>query len=451
MFFKRICDVYDEEYQKALDESDGDVSYAESEITHRFQIPSNCHWNDLRSKSKNIGQFLQKTLRAIEKANPDRLYGIFGDANWGNKERLSDETLTNLIEHFSKLNLSTKTAPDDLMGTAYEFLIKKFADDSGHTAAEFYTNRTVVTLMTELLDPQSNESVYDPTCGTGGMLLECVNHLKRQKKEFRSLSLYGQEKNVITSDIARMNMLLHGFEDAKIKRGDTLSEPLFLEKDKLQKFDVILANPPYSVNKWNQKMFAQDPYGRNIYGTPTQGIADYAFIQHIISSQSDIGRSAILLPHGVLFRDSENAVRKKIVDDDKLEAVIGLPKDMFYNSTMESCIMIFRTIKHKSRKNKIQFINTLKDHDRIDKKNFFNEKHIEKIVKAYTNFSNVEDYSYIAKSNEIIENEYSFNISLYLRKAKPQKIHASELTIKNWQNNSKILSKSLSNLLRVIK
>ena len=450
MFYKRICDVNNEEYQKALEESDGDKEYAQLDVNHQFQIPIGCHWDDLRKITKNVGQHLQKILRTIEKTNPDRLFGIFGDANWGNKERLSDETLIDLIEHFSKLDLSTKKAPDDLMGTAYEFLIKKFADDSGHTAAEFYTNRTVVTLMTELLDPQPRESIYDPTCGTGGMLLECVNHLKKQKKQFRSLRLFGQEKNMITSDIARMNMLLHGFEDAKIKRGDTLSEPLFLEGDKLKKFDVILANPPYSVNRWDQTKFAHDPYGRNIYGTPSKGIADYAFIQHIVSSQSPPGRSAILLPHGVLFRDSEQDIRKKIVEDDKLETVIGLPKDMFYNSTMESCIMIFKTNKSKSKKNKIQFINATQDFDRIDKKNTLNENQIKKIIDVSNNFLNVKGFSYIAKNEEVIKNKYSLNISLYLKKNIDEKIYPVEIAIKNWHDDSKVISKSLSKLSEVL-
>lgn len=450
MFYKRICDVYDEEYQNALEESDGDKEFAASEINHQFQIPKGYHWNNIREVTKNVGQKILKSMRQIEKTNPDTLFGIFGDVNWGNKERLSDETLVNLIEHFSKLTLSSKIVSDDLMGIAYEYLLKKFADDSGHTAAEFYTNRTVVTFMTELLDPQPNESVYDPTCGTGGMLLECVNHLKRQKKEYRNLHLYGQEKNMITSDIARMNMLLHGFLDAKIRRSDTLSDPVFLEGDKLQRFDVILANPPYSVNKWDRKSFAKDPYMRNIYGTPPQGYADYAFIQHIICSQSNVGRSAILLPHGVLFRDSEFSIRKKLVEDDKLEAIIGLPKDMFYNSIMESCIMIFRSNKDQSKRNKIQFINGLNEFERLDRKNFLNEKHIEKIVGAYRKFSNIKDFSYVAKKEEIIKNEYSLNTSLYLQTFSTQEIVPSKITVKQWHEDAKIITKSLSNLLDVI-
>ena len=445
LFYKRICDVYDEEYDTALEESKGDRDYAASEVNHQFQIPQGSHWDDLRKATKDVGSKILKSMRSIEKANPDRLYGIFGDANWGNKDRLSDETLVNLIEHFSKLNLSNKTVPDDLMGTAYEFLIKKFADDSGHTAAEFYTNRTVVTLMTELLDPQPGESVYDPTCGTGGMLLECVNHLKKQDKEYRSIQLFGQEKNIITSTIARMNMILHGFEDAKIRRGDTLSEPLFLEGDRLQKFDVILANPPYSINIWNKDAFSRDPFGRNIYGAPPQGRADYAFIQHIIVSQNKTGRSAILLPHGVLFRNEEEHIRRKLVEDDRLEAVVGLPKDMFYNSVMESCIMIFNTKKDHSRKNKIQFVNAVKEFERIGNKNFLNHTHIEKIAKVFKQYKNTEGFSHIAKDDEITANRYSLSIPLYVRQ-KLKKLPTSDETIKQWSQSSHSLQRSLLKL-----
>ena len=446
MFYKRICDVYDEEYKNSLKESDGDAEYAVSEVNHQFQIPKGCHWNDLRKVTKDVGQKILKSMRSIEKANPDILYGIFGDANWGNKDRLSDETLVNLIGHFSELNLSNKTVPDDLMGTSYEFLIKKFADDSGHTAAEFYTNRTVVTLMTELLDPQPGESVYDPTCGTGGMLLECVNHLKRQDKEYRSMRLFGQEKNVITSTIARMNMLLHGFEDAQIRRGDTLSEPLFLEKDRLQKFDVILANPPYSVSRWDREAFARDPFGRNVYGTPPQKKADYAFIQHIVCSLGGNGRSAILLPHGILASESEQNIRENIVKDDKLVCIIGLAKDMFYNSPMRACVMIFEN-KKKQQKNKILFVDAEDLFERRGNKNFLNQNHVEKICKIYAKFQTVSKTSYVATRDEILENNSLLNMSLYISHKTTQPIQDFTMSISKWHDSSKKLSKHMASCL----
>ena len=306
LFFKRICDVYDEEYEKALAESDGDLEYAEFEENHHFQIPKGSHWKDVREITVNVGTALQKGMRAIEKANPDTLFSIFGDASWTNKDRLSDEILTNLIEHFSMHKLNLTNVPDDQLGNAYEYLIKKFADDSGHTAAEFYTNRTVVKLMTLIVDPQPGESVYDPTCGSGGLLLNCALHLKEVGKEYRSLKLYGQEINLITSAIARMNMFMHGIEEFSIVRGDTLSNPAFLENDELQKFNIILANPPYSIKSWDQKSFEKDPYGRNIWGTPPKGCADYAFQQHIQKRlNEENGRSIRLWPDGVLFHNSK--------------------------------------------------------------------------------------------------------------------------------------------------
>ena len=247
LFFKRISDVYSEEFENALAESDGDVEYAAFKENHHFVVPDGAHWNDMREVTTNIGTALQNAMRAIEQANPDTLSGIFGDATWTNKDRLPDYMLTDLIEHFSQHVLSLANVPDDQLGNAYEYLIKEFADDSGHTAAEFYTNRTVVKLMTMIMDPQPGESVYDPTCGSGGLLLNCALHLKEEGKEYRTLKLYGQEINLLTSAIARMNMFMHGIEEFKIVRGDTLANPGLLENDELKKFNVILANPPYSI------------------------------------------------------------------------------------------------------------------------------------------------------------------------------------------------------------
>ncbi len=284
LFYKRLCDVFDEETQAALAESGGDADYAAYPENHRFQIPQDAHWREVRQAASNVGRSLQTALRAIETANPNKLFGIFGDAQWTNKDRLPDAMLRDLVEHFSKLELSIANLPGDELGQGYEYLIKKFADDSGHTAAEFYTNRTVVHLMTAMLQPQPGESIYDPTCGSGGMLLSAIAQLRRQGKEWRNVRLYGQERNLMTSSIARMNCFLHGIEDFRIERGDTLAEPKFVQGDRLMQFDVILANPPYSIKQWDRSAFAADPWGRNCFGTPPQGRADYAFWQHILSS-----------------------------------------------------------------------------------------------------------------------------------------------------------------------
>jgi type I restriction enzyme M protein len=448
LFYKRICDVYDEEYQKALGESGGDKEYATFEENHRFQIPRGAHWRDVRQVTVNVGTALQKALRKIEQANEGKLFGIFGDASWTNKDRLSDEVLTDLLEHFSQENLSIANVPNDELGTAYEFLIKKFADDSGHTAAEFYTNRTVVHLMTLIMNPQPGESVYDPTCGSGGLLLNCVNHLKEIGKEHRTLKLYGQELNMMTSSIARMNMFLHGIEDFQIARGDTLSEPKFLENDKLKTFNVILANPPYSVKRWNRDAWTSDPYGRNIYGTPPQGCADYAFEQHILKSlDPKNGRSVVLWPHGVLFRDTEEIFREKMLKDDLIEAVIGLGPNLFYNSPMKSCLLVTNNNKPKERKGCVLFINAEKEVTREAAISFLNPDQISKIYAAYKEFKNIEGFSRIVENKDILANQSNLNIALYIsatnEKNGDKKLHE---VVDSWLTSSNDLRKSSKEL-----
>lgn len=451
LFYKRLCDVYDEEYEKALKESDGDKEYAKFEENHRFQIPKGAHWNDVREVTVNVGKALQDAMRKIEKVNDDRLFGIFGDASWTNKDRLSDETLIDLLEHFSGQTLSIENVPNDELGNAYEFLIKKFADDSGHTAAEFYTNRTVVHLMTLIMDPQPGESVYDPTCGSGGLLLNCVNHLKEQGKEYRTLKMYGQELNLMTSSIARMNMFLHGIEDFHIERGNTLSEPKFLDNDKLKTFDVILANPPYSIKRWDPAAWSNDPYGRNIYGTPPQGCADYAFQQHILKSSNDkSGRSIVLWPHGVLFRDSEKVFREKMLEDDVVEAVIGLGPNLFYNSPMESCLLVCRMNKPKERKGKVLFINAVDEVRRENAFSFLTEQQIEKIHNAYKSFEDVEGFSKVVDIKEIIKKESNLSISRYLVPQNKNDSADIGAILEEWENNRNNFKKDSKEILKVI-
>ena len=415
LFFKRICDMYDEEFENALVESDGDMEYASFTENHNFQVPEGSHWNKIREVTVNVGGALRDALSAIEKANPDTLSGIFGDASWTNKDRLSDETLTTLIEHFSQHKLNISNIPDDQLGNAYEYLIKKFADDSGHTAAEFYTNRTLVKLMTLIMNPQPGESVYDPTCGSGGLLLNCVLHLKDEGKEYRTLKLYGQEINLITSAIARMNMFLHGIEEFSVVRGDTLANPAFTEDDALKKFNVILANPPYSIKSWDQKAFKSDNYGRNIWGTPPKGCADYAFQQHIQKSLDlSNGRSISLWPHGVLFREQEVDMRVKMIKDDLVECVIGLGPNLFYNSPMEACLLITKTNKSANKKGKILIINAVKEVKQDKNIAFLEKNHINKILNSYKEFDDIEGFSKLVSLEEVLKNKGSLNIAKYV-------------------------------------
>jgi type I restriction enzyme M protein len=418
LFYKRLCDVFDEETLKALRDSGGDEAFAQFPENHRFQIPPEAHWREARKATRDVGRALQQSMRAIETANQNKLYNIFGDAQWTNKDRLSDSMLRDLVEHFSTLELTVANLPEDELGQGYEFLIKKFADDSGHTAAEFYTNRTVVHLMTEMLDVQPGESVYDPTCGSGGMLLSCVTHLRKQGKEWRNVKLFGQERNLMTSSIARMNCFLHGVEDFRVERGDTLAEPKLVQGDSLMKFDVVLANPPYSIKQWDREAFASDPWGRNLYGTPPQGRADYAFQQHILQSlREESGRSIALWPHGLLSREEEAEIRKKLVATDQVEAIVGLGRKLFYNSGMESCLFVCRKKKSKSRRGKILFINAEEYVTRERSQSFLSASNLEAILRAYRSDSAVSGISAFASIEEVLRQNGNLNIKLYAQSA----------------------------------
>lgn len=456
LFYKRLCDVFDEETQAALKESGGDAAFAAYPENHRFQVPQAAHWREVRQAAKNVGAAIQSAMRAIETANPDKLYGIFGDAQWTNKDRLSDAMLRDLVEHFSTLELTVANLPEDELGQGYEYLIKKFADDAGHTAAEFYTNRTVVHLMTEMLDVQPGESVYDPTCGSGGMLLSCIAHLRRLNKEWRNVRLYGQERNLMTSSIARMNCFLHGIEDFRIERGDTLAEPKFVQGDRLQRFDVVLANPPYSIKQWDRDAFASDPWGRNLYGTPPQGRADYAFQQHILQSLNPkTGRCAVLWPHGVLFRQEESEMRRKLIEADLIECVLGLGPNLFYNSPMEACVVICRTAKPKARRGKILLINAVNEVTRERAQSFLTDDHIEHIVQAYDKFADVPGFARVVTLDEIRAKEGNLSIPLYVApmangesNASPAADTASlSMALAGWLESSRKVRDSLHNLL----
>ncbi len=452
LFFKRVSDLWDEEYQHALEESGNDLSYAQFAENHRFQIPEGCHWEDIRKKTVDVGAALQKALNGIEKENFEMLHDVFGDAQWTNKRRMSDEKMLDLIEHFSKMKLTIAEVPHDIMGEGYEYLIKKFADDSGHTAAEFYTNRTVVKLMTQITDPKSTESIYDPTCGSGGILLSAALHLKEHGKEYRTLKLYGQELNLITSAIARINMFMHNVDEFLIVQGDTLDSPQILENDELKKFDVIMANPPYSVKKWNQQKWMNDPFGRNIWGTPPQGCADYAFQQHIMKSLNpETGRCVVLWPHGVLFRDVESDIRKRMIEEDYVDAVIGLGKNLFYNSSMESCLLVCRMKKPEERKSKIIFIDA-KEELHIERTNAWLEpKNIKRISDAYWMFKDTVGFTKIISCKDVLANNGNLSIQLYVKHIAIDNEHNTEKLIADIIAGQKQINSSINNLFNQLK
>lgn len=462
LFFKRISDVYDEQFQDFVCE--GGVDYANSQAEDlAIRIPDGAHWKDVREVTENVGQRLVEAFIAIEQANPGEeadgrviggLEGIFGPKDgWTNKAKMPDHIITSLIEDFSRHNLSLAACPADEMGQAYEYLVGKFADDAGNTAQEFYTNRTVVTLMAEILQPKPGESIYDPTCGSGGMLVKCLDFLRQKGQEWKGVHVFGQEINALTSSIARMNLYLNGVEDFSIVREDTLAHPAFVDGSQLRKFDIVLANPPYSIKTWNREAFANDPWGRNFLGVPPQGRADYAFLQHILASMNEsTGRCAILYPHGVLFRDEEYELRKKFILSDKVECIIGLAPNLFYNSPMEACIIICNNHKQNEDRRKILMINAVNDVERKNAESNLTEDHIRKIADTFHNKKEIKGYSKHVTIEEIAEKDYNLNISLYAYQQNVgiSEVQSSEACIATWKQVSKEMNASFMTMLELL-
>lgn len=422
LFFKRISDIYDEEFEIALKESGGDEEYASYPENHTFLIPKGAHWKDVREKTTNVGQTLQYCFREIEKANPETLYGIFGDVNWTNKNRLSDALLIDLIEHFSTKNLSKKNVEPDILGQAYEYLIKKFADLTNRKAGEFYTPRAIVHLMGNILKPKEKESIYDPACGSGGMLLEAFHQVKKSGGDARTIKLYGQEKNLTTSSIARINLFLHGVEDFKIVRGDTLRNPAFREGDSLSKFDVVIANPPFSLKNWGFENWAHDPFNRNFAGVPPKSYGDFAWLQHmVVSMGKPNGRMAVILPHGALFRGgAEQKIRKSLIESDMLESIIGLGPNLFYGTGISACILILKRNKEKGKKNKVQFIDASGLFQKGRNQNYFLDEHQKQVLKWYESYKDIENIAKIVSVENIEENDFNLNILRYVKKIDPE-------------------------------
>lgn len=452
LFFKRVCDVYDEETAIAKEKYGDDVDLFDEEELHTFVVPKGHHWNNVRAVPENVGIAIVNAFHAIESANMEQLQGVFGDGAWTNKNRLPDALLKNLIEHFSTKVLSIANCPEDELGQGYEYLIKKFADDSGHTAQEFYTNRTVVHLMTEMLQPQPGESIYDPTCGSAGMLISCIAYLKANNKEWRNVKVYGQEINQLTSAIGKMNLFLHGVKDFHIVNGDTLKMPAFIQNNELQRFNLVLANPPYSISQWDRSSFECDKYGRNFLGVPTQRRADFAFVSHILKSlDADNGRCAILLPNGILNRYEESKIRIEMIKRDFVECVIGLGKNLFYNSPMEACILICRTKKDFNRAGKVLFINAVHRVHREGTYSFLSEGDIREISQAYREYTDIEGFCKIATTKDVLDNEGSLRVSRYVHSQLDNDFDSSnEENASNWLQSSEKVNESCTELMRLI-
>lgn len=430
LFFKRISDVYDEETQDALERSGGDEEYASFPENHSFDIPEGCHWKNVREASENVGVAIVKAMNGIERANPDTLSGVFSsfdDANWTDKTKLSDERLKNLIEHMSKIKVGNTNYSADVMGDSYEFLIKKFADLSKKNAGEFYTPRSIVKLLIMLMDPQIGETVYDPACGTGGMLIEAIRYMKDDKLTYGRI--YGQEKNLSTSAIARMNLFLHGAKDFKVTQGDTLRSPNYHEGGKLKTFDCVVANPPFSLKSWGAGQFSSDIYGRNMWGCPSDSNADYAWLQHMVKSMNQkTGRCAVVLPQGVLSRGGkEGEMRKQLIESDKLECVITLVGGVFYSTGVSACILLLNNNKKNDHKGRICMIDASDIYTAQRAQNIMTDDDINNVFKFYTDYKDVIEKVKIVTIPDVREKDYTLASNNYIKKKEQEIVPPAEV------------------------
>ena len=419
LFFKRLSDVYDEETAENEQKYGEDIVFYPEDELHAFVIPAGCHWKDVRETSEDVGKAIVDAMMGIEHANPDSLAGLFSsfdDANWTDKTKLDDERLKNLIEHMSSLPVGNRNYSADVMGDAYEYLIKKFADMSKKNAGEFYTPRSIVKLMVRLLQPKSGESVYDPACGTGGMLIEAIRSMDDEKASYGKI--YGQEKNLSTSAIARMNLFLHGAKEFKIVREDTLRKPMFIHNGQLQQFDCVLANPPFGLDHWGADIFENDQWGRNIWGSPTDSNADFAWLQHMYKSmRPGKGRCAVVMPQGVLFHGGrEGKIREKMIETDCVECVITLVGNLFYGAGVSACILFLNNNKSLAHRRKICMIDATGIYTAQRAKNIMTEADTDEVYKLWSDYKDVMDKCAVVDLDTVREKGYTLSVNAYIEK-----------------------------------
>ena len=417
LFYKRLCDVWEEEFEEKM------AVYHDKEMAadpeeHRFDIPDGHFWKDVRKHTTNLGELLNEAFQAIEDANT-RLRGVFQDVDFNNKDRFPDAMLERLLQHFEQYRLRNVDVEADILGNAYEYLIKQFADDSGKKGGEFYTPKQVVRMMVACLQPEAGMSVYDPTCGSGGMLLTTVQHLKEKGQDPDSLTLYGQEKNLNTWAICQMNLFLHDIDDAFVARGDTLLDPKHLvgEATKaIRTFDRVLANPPFSLKSWGHATWSTgDPFARDTYGCPPKGYGDLAFVQHMIASLKDDGLMAVVLPHGVLFRGAaEGRIREGLLRADLIDGIIGVAPNLFYGAGIPACILLVRKNKPADRKDKVLIINGAEQFVEGKAQNHLSDTNIETLSQAYLNYEDQEKLARVVPMEEIQANDWNLNITRYV-------------------------------------
>ncbi|CAK8713364.1 site-specific DNA-methyltransferase (adenine-specific) [Candidatus Electrothrix aarhusensis] len=431
LFLKRLSDAFEEEQEKVVQlyldkgktaERAQKLAQDEDEYD-TFFVPNNARWSHLQHLHSDIGAQLNKATEAIEEHNPS-LEGVLVSIDFNIKNKLSDTKLRDLISHFSQHRLRNQDFErPDMLGTAYEYLIKMFADSAGKKGGEFYTPSEVVNLLVRLIKPEEGMRVYDPTAGSGGMLIQSKNHLAEQRRNAANISLFGQEMNLNTWAVCTMNMFLHGIYTADIRKGDTIRDPRHIEDGEIMTFDRVIANPPFSLKQWGKVEADQDGFGRFPYGTPPQNAGDLAFIQHMIASLNAEGVLGVVMPHGVLFRgSSEKKIRQGILEADLVEAVIGLPSALFYGTGIPACLLIINKAKPAERKGRVLFINGELEFAAGKKQNALRPQDIAKIVRVFDDYAEVRRYSRVVALDEIRENDYNLNIRRYADTSPPPEI-----------------------------
>jgi len=432
MFLKRLSDSFDEEQEKVIahylsigkSQAEAEkLAQDEDEYDQTFFVPPRARWGVLKDLKHDIGAELNKATEAIEEHNTS-LEGVLVSIDFNIKNKLSDKKLGDLLSHFSQHRLRNEDFEStDLLGTAYEYLIKMFADSAGKKGGEFYTPGEVVQLLVSLLKPHAGMRIYDPTVGSGGMLVQTRNHLVSHGENAANLSLYGQEMNLNTWAICKMNMFLHGVFNADIRKGDTLREPQHIQNGELMTFDRVIANPPFSLAAWGKTECDNDGFGRFPYGTPPKDSGDLAFVQHMIASLNSQGMAGVVMPHGVLFRgSSEKDIRKGILNDDLLEAVIGLPAGLFYGTGIPASLLILNKAKPAERKGKVLFINGELDYAEGKNQNTLRQQDIEKILASFDSYLEIKRYARVVDITEIAENDFNLNIRRYADTSPPPEI-----------------------------
>ena len=432
MFLKRLSDAFEEAQEGVVryymdkgktEDQARELADDEDEYDKTFYIPAIARWGAIKDLKHDIGSELNTATEAIEEYNPV-LEGVLVSIDFNIKNKLSDKKLRDLLSHFSRYRLRNEDFErPDLLGTAYEYLIKMFADSAGKKSGEFYTPSEVVQLLVALLKPHAGMRIYDPTAGSGGMLVQTRNYLAAHGENPSNLSLFGQEMNLNTWAICKMNMFLHGVYSADIRKGDTLREPQHTQHGELMTFDRVIANPPFSLKKWGKEEGDSDSYGRFPYGTPPKDAGDLAFVQHMIASLNAEGMMGVVMPHGVLFRgSSEKAIRQGILNDDLLEAVVGLPAALFYGTGIPACLLIINKNKPADRKGKVLFINSELEFEEGKNQNKLRQQDIEKIVQTFDDYAEIKRYSKVVTLAEIAENDYNLNIRRYADTSPPPEI-----------------------------